>query len=91
MNFEVSDFTPEELGKMSSFGVPPISMRWTTPNGPTIGQVPLNQIQRGLTAIFDDEDSAKKYEMGILVQIQREMERLRENKDKFTSSDEVTF
>jgi hypothetical protein len=92
VNFEVSDFTAEELKKMGSFGVPPINLQWRTSGGNRAsGVIPLNQINNGLDAIFNTEADAKKYEEGVLAQIRDVMTRLRESQDKFTSSEEVAL
>jgi hypothetical protein len=90
VNFEVSDFAPEEIAKMSSFGIPMVSLRWTANNTPTIGSVPITQIGRGLDAIFDTEQVAKKYQEEVLTQIKTALQRLRESKDEFSSSEEVS-
>ncbi|MGD1106113.1 MAG: hypothetical protein ABR865_03650 [Terracidiphilus sp.] len=89
VNFEVGDFTPEELAKMSSFGVPMIGLRWASQAGSSAGSIALNQISKAYDAIFVSEQEAKKYEEGVLAQIRVTMERLRTSKDEFSSSQEV--
>jgi len=88
VNFEVGDFTPDELSKMSSFGVPSITLRLQPNSVVTVG-VPLNQISKGYNAAFGSEQEAKEYEDGVLAQIRTQMQQLRENNDDFSSSEEV--
>lgn len=89
VNFEVSDFTPDEVGKMSSFGVPTIEMVFTTAAGQTRSNVALTQISSSLNASFGTEEAARAYEQKVLTQIRAEVERLRDSKDAFSSSQEV--
>jgi hypothetical protein len=89
VNFEVSDFTPEESAKMSSFGVPLIELRWMAQNGYTAGKIPLTHVNKAYNMFFNSAEAAKEYEKGVLSQIQKAMERLRESKDEFSSIDEV--
>ncbi|MFL6314531.1 MAG: hypothetical protein ACJ71W_20695 [Terriglobales bacterium] len=91
VNFEVADFTTEEITKMSSFGVPKIQLQWTKGGSKYGGSISLNQISREYDSVFDTEDEARQYEKGILIQIRAAMERLRESQDKYTSSDEVAL
>ena len=90
VNFEVGDFTPGELGKMSSFGVPLINLRWFA-NGQNAGRIAINQISKAYNAIFGSEQQAKEYEASVLDEIRSAMEQLRESKDEFSSSEEVDF
>jgi hypothetical protein len=93
VNFEVGDFTPDEVQKMGSFGVPNINLLWgggvSKPRNS--GQVPLNQISNTYDIAFTDEAEAKKYEETVLKQIRDAVERLRESQDKFSSSEEVSL
>jgi hypothetical protein len=89
VNFEVSDFSPEELSKMSSFGIPPIRLKLTTASGTTSRYVGLNQINKNLEARFPEEELAKQYEAEVKAQISRALEGLRQRKDEFSSSEEV--
>jgi hypothetical protein len=92
VNFEVADFTVEELKKMGSFGVPQIQLQWINPGiGRTSSAVPLNRISQQYDAVFNTEIDAKKYEEGVLNQIRGAMQRLRESQDKFSSSEEVAL
>jgi hypothetical protein len=91
VNFEVGDFATEEIAKMSSFGVPTITLRWTINNANSLGPVGLTQINRGLDAIFDSEQAAKKYQEDVLAQIKAAIERLRGSKDEFSASEEVNL
>ncbi len=88
VNFEVGDFSPDELAKMSSFGIPYIRMRWNNPN-PTVSSLPLTQINTRYDGIFSTESEAKDYEKDILDQIKGAMDHLRESQDKFSSFEEV--
>jgi hypothetical protein len=91
VNFEVGSFTPDELQKMDSFGVPLISLAWGgVGNQPrTSGQIALTQITAIYNASFNNEEDAKKYEATVLAQIRAAVERLRSSQDKFSSSEEV--
>lgn len=91
VSFEVSDFTPEELAKMSSFGAPMIEMQWTNNNGVNISSVSINRITNNLVAVFPTQDQAEQYQAKVLGQIQKAILNLRERKDEFSKSDEVSF
>jgi hypothetical protein len=91
INFEVSDFSPEEVAKMGSFGVPLISIVHQRNNVPTRTNLPLNQIGKTFEAVFSEGASAKKYEDEVLAQIRKALEFLRESKDTFSSSEEVSI
>jgi len=90
--FKVGDFTPEELQKMGSFGVPTIKLQWLSPNGGQIaGAIALNQINERYKAGFTSQQAAKAFEENVLGQIREAMQSLRERKDDFTSSSEVAI
>lgn len=90
VNFEVSDFTAEEIAKMASFGVPHIQLRWwLSGGGMTIGKIPLTKITSRLSASFDSEQAAKSYENGVLLEIRNAVLQLRQSEDQFSSSQEV--
>ncbi len=91
VNFEVAGFTPEELGKMSSFGVPTILLKFMSSNGIANIKVQLNKIQKGYNAAFDTEELANEYETSVIDQIKKEMTRLRQLEDDFTSNIEVNL
>jgi hypothetical protein len=92
INFEVGDFTPDELAKMDSFGVPHITLQWKAQGGSTVtSAVALNRINKVYNAVFNTEVAAKSYEEAILAQIRKAMQRLRESQDKFSSSEEVSL
>lgn len=91
VNFEVSDFTPEEISKMASFGIPQVDLRSATQVGQQVMRVPLTQINKNYNAVFALERMAKEYEEAVLTKIRTEMDRLRASKDEFSSSDEVNF
>jgi hypothetical protein len=90
VNFEVSDFTPQEVEKMQKFGVPAVQLRRAAAGGAnTVMSVPLNEINRRIDATFNDEQEAVKYEEGVLRQVKAGVQRLRDSEDKFSSSNEV--
>jgi hypothetical protein len=93
VNFQVADFTSDEVQKMASFGVPQIALRWGGgPGNPNYtGPIALNQISTQHDAAFQVEDEAKKYEENVLNQIRAAVQRLRDSQDKFSSSEEVAL
>jgi len=92
VNFEVTDFTSEELVKMERFGIPYIKLLWKRPTGGVAeGRVPLNTINRNYDAPFYTEEEAKNYEKDVLTQLRAVIQNLREQEDKYTSSDEVAL
>ena len=62
INFEVSDFTPDEVQKMASFGVPQITIQLRGgPNSPpSIVSEALNQINSQLNATFPNDAEANR-------------------------------
>jgi hypothetical protein len=92
INFEVGDFSADEISKMESFGVPSIKLRWYNANGALmLSAVDINRINSKLEAAFATEAEAKDYEQAVLNQLREEMLRLRERQDKFSSSEEVAL
>lgn len=92
INFEVGEFSQDEIKKMGSFGVPGIKLLWVNANGVQVSSVvPINQISRNYDAIFPDEEAAKNYENGVLDQMRSAMQSIRERQDKFSSSEEVAL
>lgn len=89
INFEVSDFTPEEVAKMASFGIPQIKVSFSAGTGLVPTEVALNALNNRIEAAFPTEEQAKKYEEGVLGQIQAAMKRLRDSQDGFSGSQEV--
>ena len=89
VNFEVSDFSHEELTKMSSFGIPVIPMKIHTVHGITNVSVGLNAISKAMEASFVNEETAKEYEAEVREKVSQALESLRQRKDDFTSSEEV--
>jgi hypothetical protein len=90
VSFTVSDFTPAELEKMQSFGVPGISILYRGAAGGRLSaSVGINQINEKIVAEFATEDEARKYEEAVLHQMREVMKRLREVRDDFTSAQEV--
>jgi hypothetical protein len=93
VSFRVGDFSPEEVQKMQSFGVPSIELVFTPAGFTTQGRdnVPLNQVSEKQIARFQSENSAREYETRVLEQIRSAMQTLRERKDDFSGSDEVAI
>jgi hypothetical protein len=89
VNFEVSDFTSEEIAKMESFGIPVIKMKIQNPNGTNNVSMGLTQIQPRFNAVFDNEQLANDYQNSVIEQIKSELEKLRQSQDKFTSTQQV--
>jgi len=91
VSFKVGDFTPDELQKMQSFGVPNVKMKAGLPYQRTLHASPLTAISEGIRAGFKSEEEAKAYENEVLNQIREAMKSLRESQDDFTSSQEVNL
>jgi hypothetical protein len=89
VDFSVSDFTPEEVKKMESFGVPVINMMHDGPNNRRPLRLQLTRMAPQFRASFLAEDEAKAYEDQVVTQIRAAMQTLRERKDEFTSTQEV--
>lgn len=90
INFVVGDFTPEEVAKMNSFGIPTIRMRRGVPGNRPIVVIPVTQINpQQFDAAFVAESEAKEYEQDVIDQLRAELKRLHGMEDKFTSSEEV--
>jgi hypothetical protein len=90
VRFQVSDFSPEELAKMNSFGIPVIQMvQLVQGGGRRTMALPINQISSNIIASFGTEEEATKYQDTVLTQISQAMKTLRERKDNFTSTQEV--
>jgi hypothetical protein len=88
VNFEVGNFSVEEVTKMEKFGVPMISMVWNTSGGSSAGKIPLNKISPGLDAVFATEEQAIGYEQTVMNQIKAAVEALRAKKDEYSRSSE---
>jgi hypothetical protein len=91
VKFEVSDFSPEEVSKMSSFGVPLIQVRVVGVQGQTSVGVPLTNLNNVKDAVFNSEQDAKNYELQITEQIRNALLRIRNSKDEFSSTNEVVL
>jgi len=92
VNFEVADFTSDEVLKMGSFGVPQVNLMWGGGAAQlNAGKIALNQVSKAYEVAFKNEAEAKKYEETVLSQIRDAVQRLRESQDKFTSSEEVAL
>jgi hypothetical protein len=90
VNFEVGDFTPDELAKMSSFGIPIINLVWTAAQGGLISSgLPMTKVGKIYDAGFDTEQMAQEYVDDVVKQLRVAIQRLRESKDDFSSSQEV--
>jgi hypothetical protein len=91
VSFKVSDFTPDELQKMQSFGVPIIDIAVGFPGRVGRSKVPVTGIAENMKIAFSTEQDARAYEETVLGQIREAMKSLRERKDDFTSSAEVNI
>jgi hypothetical protein len=89
VRFSVSDFSPDEIGKMNSFGIPVISMIHMTQGLPRSMNFAINQINNNIYASFGTEQEAINYEENVMKQLTEAIKSLRERKDTFTSSDTV--
>ena len=74
---------------MESFGVPVIKMMIDGPNNRRGIGMPLNRIGPQVKAAFMVEDEAKAYVEQTTDQIREAMRSLREQKDDFSSTQEV--
>ena len=92
VSFDVTDFTPDELKKMESFGVPNIRLTYRTTSG-SVSQnwIPLVQVSKSLIASFTTEAEAKEYEKGVVDQLRGAVKQLRERQDTYSSSEEVSL
>jgi hypothetical protein len=87
----VSDFTPEEVAKMNSFGIPTIQMRNQGGGMNKLLGVPLTQVNPNVVATFLTEQLANEYQEEVLNQIRQAMASLRGRKDDFSSTNEVVI
>ena len=94
----VSEFTEEERKKFSSFGIPTVSLQIRLTqmvNGrltavPSSRPVPVTEVAK-YPAKFSNENAAREYEAKVLAEIKDKMTALRERKDDFTSSEEISL
>jgi len=92
VSFTVSDFSDEERKKMESFGVPSINLRYTLSTGATAEtQTAITNINGQLKAYFRSQKEATEYETSVRNQVTSSINWLRNQKDDFTSTDEVTL
>jgi hypothetical protein len=87
--FSFSDFTPEELAKMRSFGVPTVQIRVGVYGQQTASNIQITQINANHVAGFTNQPAAEEYQASILGQVKSAMEALRQKKDEFTATAEV--
>jgi hypothetical protein len=88
--FAVSDFTPDEVKKMESFGVPLINILQGGPPGARAAyKIQLTRVSPSYRASFPAEEDAKKYEEAVVMQIREAMKTIRERTDDFTSTAQV--
>lgn len=88
VNFEIGDFTPDEVNKMSGFGVPLVEVKWTTPAGTSVQQVQITKVSSGYDAAFSSEQEARDYESKVKAEMKAAIEWLRQRKDDYSSSEE---
>src|SRR5712671_362601 len=91
IGFRVGDFTEEERLQMKRFGIPQIGIYFGGPTSRASAKQPLTQLsnQQVAPAGFVTEEEAKKYEAVVVDQIRKAAALLKEQKDNFTSTDEV--
>jgi hypothetical protein len=89
VSFNFSDFTPEELAKIKSFGAPIVQVRAGSEPGHQVFNVPINAVNSNFNAGFLTEEQAKTYENAVLNQAKTGMEKLRQRKDDFSDVNEV--
>lgn len=88
--FAVSDFTPDEVKKMESFGVPQINILQGGPPGARQAyKLQITRVSPSYKASFPNDEEAKKYEENVVTQIRQAMKSLRERTDDFTSTAQV--
>jgi hypothetical protein len=91
VRFGVSDFSPDELAKMNSFGIPVIQVLQLAAGIRQNFNISITQLNPNLIMSFPTEEEARKYEANVLDQISKVMKSLREGKDGFTSTQEVNI
>ncbi len=89
VSFRIGDFTPDELQKMQSFGVPSVPIKAGVGPKAIPYILGVNQVSEKFKAGFSTEEEAKQYEDGVLSRVREEMKQLRERTDNFTSTAEV--
>jgi hypothetical protein len=89
VSFNVSDFTPEEIQKMESFGVPSVGMMLNGPGNRSSVVLSLNRIAPAHRAAFSTDEEAEGYVDGVVRQVREAIAHLRLRTDDFTSSSEV--
>ena len=93
VSFSVGDFSEEEKQKMESFGIPGIALQILNPQQGIVKPltVPITGINLQMKGRFKSQEEAAQYEEGVRTQISKAIEWLRDRKDTFTSTDEVTL
>ena len=94
----VSEFTEEERQKFLSFGVPMVSVQSRATqmvNGRITTvfasrNVPITELAKH-PAKFGNEAAAREYEAKVLTEVKNKMTALRERKDDFSSSEEISL
>jgi len=91
VSFKVSEFSQHELLQMERFGIPYVNLKNGTGPHQATARVRLNQVNEQSKAGFSAEDDARTYEDYVLGQIREGMNSIRDKKDDFTASEEVTI
>src|SRR6202035_4647660 len=91
VRFTLSEFSPDELVKMNSFGIPVIQLSQMVQGIRRQIAVPITQINPNMAASFSSEQDANQYQESVMNQIRQAMVSLRERKDDFTSTQEVNI
>jgi hypothetical protein len=92
VQFSVSDFTPDEVKKMESFGIPRVEVLVGGPMPNTSIQpyrMQITKLSPQHKANFLAEDEAKNYEEKVVTEIREKMKELRARTDDFSSTHEV--
>jgi hypothetical protein len=90
VDFTATDFTPSEISKMESFGIPTVDVYHIGPSGGRVAsRVPITKLAPQYRASFSKQEDATAYEERIVGQIRDAMKTLRERKDDFSSDSEV--
>jgi hypothetical protein len=90
VSFKVGDFTPDELARMESFGVPGVLLTFIIASGQRVDRpIAINKISQNYLASFPTEEEARQYELRVLNDLRQAIAVIRQLKDGYTSSEEV--
>jgi hypothetical protein len=90
VDFTAADFTPDEISKMESFGVPSIDIQFLNSGGArAAARIGITALSPQYKASFNVEEEANAYQEKVVNQVREVMKALRERKDNFSSNQEV--